>query len=241
MHGLVVLDEHDEVLRPAILWNDQRTAAECDLIRAADRARSGSSQITGNDALTGLTAPKLVWVRDHEPTFGAGSRTSAAQGLSPAATDGRARDGQGGRLRHAAVRPCRARLVGRSRRRAGHRRRLAAANVRGPARSPAPSRAAAAEATGLVAGTPVVAGGGDQSANAVGVGAVIEPGAMALSVGTSGVVFATHRASAIRAARPSACLLPRRARSMAHDVGHALGGRQPALVARRPRARRPFR
>ena len=66
MHGLVLLDAADRVLRPAILWNDQRTAAECDLIRATigpDRLIA----ITGNDAVTGLTAPKLVWVRDHEP------------------------------------------------------------------------------------------------------------------------------------------------------------------------------
>ena len=54
------------MLRPAILWNDQRTAAECDEIRAAV-GRERLIEITGNDALTGFTAPKLVWVRDHEP------------------------------------------------------------------------------------------------------------------------------------------------------------------------------
>ena len=56
----------DAVLRPAILWNDQRTAAECDVIRAAVGPERLIA-ITGNDALTGFTAPKLVWVRDHEP------------------------------------------------------------------------------------------------------------------------------------------------------------------------------
>ena len=66
MHGLVLLDESDRVLRPAILWNDQRTAAECDAIRAA-LGPERLIAITGNDALTGFTAPKLVWVRDHEP------------------------------------------------------------------------------------------------------------------------------------------------------------------------------
>jgi xylulokinase len=66
MHGAVLLDETSEVLRPAILWNDQRTAAECDLIREAIGPERLIS-ITGNDALTGFTAPKLVWVRDHEP------------------------------------------------------------------------------------------------------------------------------------------------------------------------------
>ena len=66
MHGLVVLDEHGEVLRPAILWNDQRTAAEC----AEIEERVGLErliQLTGNRALTGFTAPKLLWLRNHEP------------------------------------------------------------------------------------------------------------------------------------------------------------------------------
>src|SRR5262245_12061824 len=66
MHGLVLLDEEGTVLRPSILWNDQRTAAECDEIRA----RVGKArlvELTGNDALTGFTAPKVLWVRNHEP------------------------------------------------------------------------------------------------------------------------------------------------------------------------------
>ena len=62
----MLLDAAGEVLRPAILWNDQRTAAECDAIREAVGA-ARLIEITGNDALTGFTAPKLVWVRDHEP------------------------------------------------------------------------------------------------------------------------------------------------------------------------------
>jgi xylulokinase len=66
MHGLVVLDERGDVIRPAILWNDQRTAAEC----AEIEARIGLErliQLTGNRALTGFTAPKLLWLRTHEP------------------------------------------------------------------------------------------------------------------------------------------------------------------------------
>ena len=61
MHGAVLLDAHDAVLRPAILWNDQRTAAECDQIRERVGKRR-LIEITGNDALTGFTAPKLVSV-----------------------------------------------------------------------------------------------------------------------------------------------------------------------------------
>jgi xylulokinase len=66
MHGLVALDERDRVLRPAILWNDQRTAAEC----AEIERRVGPErliELTGNRALTGFTAPKLLWLRAHEP------------------------------------------------------------------------------------------------------------------------------------------------------------------------------
>jgi xylulokinase len=66
MHGLVVLDDADRVLRPAILWNDQRTGAECTEIEA----RVGLERLivlTGNRALTGFTAPKLLWLRRHEP------------------------------------------------------------------------------------------------------------------------------------------------------------------------------
>ena len=66
MHGLVVLGADDRVLRPAILWNDQRTAAEC----AEIEERIGLErliELTGNRALTGFTAPKLLWLRRHEP------------------------------------------------------------------------------------------------------------------------------------------------------------------------------
>src|SRR5918998_4522738 len=66
MHGLVALDERERVLRPAILWNDQRTAAEC----AEIEERIGLERLialTGNRALPGFTAPKLLWLRRHEP------------------------------------------------------------------------------------------------------------------------------------------------------------------------------
>ncbi len=66
MHGLVLLDESGQVLRPAILWNDQRTQAQCNEIHE----RVGKErfiQITGNVALTGFTAPKILWVKENEP------------------------------------------------------------------------------------------------------------------------------------------------------------------------------
>src|SRR5437868_12843079 len=66
MHGLVLLNEQKQVLRPAILWNDQRCGAECDEIRARI-VLDQLVQITGNDALTGFTAPKILWVEKNEP------------------------------------------------------------------------------------------------------------------------------------------------------------------------------
>jgi len=188
MHGAVLLDDANVVLRPAILWNDQRTGEECDLIRA----RIGLERlvaITGNDALTGFTAPKLLWVQRHEPD----TWRRVAHVLLPKdylrlrLTGDHAMDkadGAGTQLFDLAAREW-SPVV------------LAALDIapglmppthEGPEVTGVLSRAGA-EACGLRAGTPVVAGGGDQSANAVGVGAV-RPGVVALSLGTSGVVFA---------------------------------------------------
>ena len=66
MHGLVALDDADRVLRPAILWNDQRTGAECAEIEERFGLRE-LVRLTGNRALPGFTAPKLLWLRKHEP------------------------------------------------------------------------------------------------------------------------------------------------------------------------------
>lgn len=189
MHGLVLLDEAGEVLRPAILWNDQRTGAQCDAIRA----RLGLErlvQITGNNALPGFTAPKILWVQQNEPAIYARARhillpkdyiryrLTGEYAMDKA-------DGSGTILFDLKSRNWSPEV-------------LEALNI--PAEWLPPTyegpeitgrvHAAAAESTGLRAGTPVVAGGGDQAAQAVGVGA-IEPGIVALTLGTSGVVFAT--------------------------------------------------
>ena len=188
MHGLVLLDASDAVLRPAILWNDQRTAAECDAIRAAVGA-DRLIEITGNDAVTGLTAPKLVWVRDHEPEIW----RQVAHVLLPKdyvrlqLTGDHAMDkadGAGTLLFDLAARDWSSVMLDSLAIDADWLPRTS----EGPVVTGAITAAAAA-ATGLRAGTPVVAGGGDQAANAVGVG-VVSPGTMALSLGTSGVVFA---------------------------------------------------
>jgi xylulokinase len=187
MHGAVLLDQGDAVLRPAILWNDQRTSVECDLIRQAVGLERLVA-ITGNDAVTGLTAPKLVWVRDHEPTVW----DRIAHVLLPKdfvrlqltgehAID-RA-DGAGTLLFDLAARDWSADVLEALR----IPREWMPRTFEGPEVTGTVSRAAA-ELTGLRPGTPVVAGAGDQAANAVGVGA-LAPGTMALSLGTSGVVF----------------------------------------------------
>ena len=188
MHGLVLLDASNRVLRPAILWNDQRTAHACDEIREA-LGRERLIALTGNDAVTGLTAPKLVWVRDHEPDVW----RATAHALLPkdyvrlSLTGVHAldmADGAGTLLFDLAARDWSPEVLDALR----IPREWLPATYEGPAVTGSIS-AAAAEATGLRAGTPVVAGGGDQSANAVGVGAV-SPGTVALSLGTSGVIFA---------------------------------------------------
>ena len=192
MHGLVLLDAADRVIRPAILWNDQRTAHACDEIREAVGA-ARLIELTGNDAVTGLTAPKLVWVRDHEPDAWARVRhvllpkdyvrlrltgehaLDKADGAGTLLFDLAARDWSPEVLEALRISPA-----------------WLPATHEGPVVTGVVTAEAAA-ATGLRAGTPVVAGGGDQSANAVGVGA-LDPGTVALSLGTSGVVFAPTEA-----------------------------------------------
>ncbi|MCL2253263.1 MAG: xylulokinase [Lachnospiraceae bacterium] len=66
MHGLVILDENDEVIRPAILWNDGRTTAECDYLNL-EIGREKLSEYTANIAFAGFTAPKILWVKNNEP------------------------------------------------------------------------------------------------------------------------------------------------------------------------------
>jgi xylulokinase len=189
MHGLTLLDDEGIVIRPAILWNDQRTGRQCDEIRE----RLGKEQlikITGNDALTGFTAPKILWVREEEPEIFARARSfllpkdylrfrltgvqasDRAGGAGTLLMDLQARNWSQTVL-DALELPVE--FVPRS---------FEGTEITGFI------SAAAAEVTGLREGTPVVAGGGDQAAGAVGVGAVTE-GIISLALGTSGVVFAT--------------------------------------------------
>jgi len=211
MHGAVLLDGSDEPLRPAILWNDQRTAAECDEIRELV-GPSRLIEITGNDALTGFTAPKLLWVRRHEPD----TWRHLAHVLLPKdyvrlrLTGDRAvdkADAAGTLLLDLAARDWSAEVLSALEIDV----RLLPPTWEGPEITGAITAEAGA-ATGLRPGTPVVAGGGDQAANAVGVGAVA-PGTMTLSLGTSGVVFGSTERPVYEA------------RGRVHAFCHAVPGR----------------
>ena len=189
MHGLVALDAAGEPVRPAILWNDQRTATECDEVRQAI-GRERLIQITGNDALAGFTAPKILWVRRHEPDIYARIRhvllpkdyirfrLTGEYALDKA-------DGSGTLLFDLARRDWSAEVTDALE----IPREWLPPTFEGTAIT-GRLTTRAAELTGLRPDIPVMAGGGDQSAQAVGVGAV-RPGTLALTLGTSGVVFAT--------------------------------------------------
>jgi len=210
MHGLVLLDEAGNVLRPAILWNDQRTQGQCDAIHRII-GREKFIQITGNVALTGFTAPKILWVKENEPEVFAKAKhvllpkdyvryqltgeyaMDKADGAGTVLFDLKSRDWSDEVLSVLEI-P-----------REWMPRTFEGTEFTGYVTEEA------ASLTGLKAGTPVAAGGGDQAAGAVGVGAV-EPGIIGLTVGTSGVVFATT---------PSALIEPE---GRLHAFCHAVPG-----------------
>jgi xylulokinase len=210
MHGLVLLDASGQVLRPAILWNDQRTQNQCDEIHL----RVGKEkliQITGNLALTGFTAPKILWVAENEPDVYEKTKhillpkdyvrfcLTGEYAMDKA-------DGSGTILFNLKKRSWSPEILAAL----GIDPEFMPPTFEGPEFTGALTNEAE-KATGLKAGTPVVAGAGDQAAQAVGVGAV-EPGVIALTVGTSGVVFATT---------PSAMIDPE---GRLHAFCHALPG-----------------
>jgi len=178
MHGLVALDASDTPIRPAILWNDGRTAAQC----AEIEERVGLETLiarTGNRALTGFTAPKLLWLREHEPE----SYGRIASILLP-------KDYVRLRLcgEHAVdVADASGTLLFDVANRTWSEEVLEALEL-----DPAwlPRALESPEVSGETSdGVPVAAGAGDQAAGALGVG-VDRPGPLAIALGTSGVVFA---------------------------------------------------
>jgi xylulokinase len=189
MHGLVMLDKSDQVLRPAILWNDQRTGPQCEEITVRVGGLDRLLALTGNQVLPGFTAPKIVWVRENEPavyektthillpkdyvrfllTGEYATEVSDASGMSLLDVE----------------------------KRAWSKEMLSALDIP-TAWLPTCTESdqvsgriseSAAKATGLRVGTPVVGGGGDQAAQAVGSG-IVTSGVISVTSGTSGVVFA---------------------------------------------------
>mgnify|MGYP006271802899 CR=1 FL=1 len=189
MHGSVFLDERDRVLRPAILWNDQRTAEQCDAIEQAAGGRKALIRMVGNPALTGFTAPKILWLRDHEPKrFAKCVRVLLPKDHVRLRMTGEhfmdVSDASGTLLLDVAKRRWNTQLFDKldlphdllpplleSHEVAGHLTKDAAKHL------------------GLAAGTPVAAGGGDQPVGAVGNG-ITTAGIVSATLGTSGVVFA---------------------------------------------------
>jgi len=188
MHGLVMLDADDQVIRPAILWNDQRTAAECrQMTETVGYERL--IEMVCNPALTGFTAPKILWVRSNEPRnyercrkvllpkdyvrfrMSGAFATEVSDASGMLLLDIRKRDWCTEVLDALQI-----------------DRDLLADCYESPEVS-AQVSAAAAEELGIAAGTPIVGGGGDQAAGAVGNG-IVKSGVISATIGTSGVVFA---------------------------------------------------
>lgn len=195
MHGAVFLDKDNQVLRPAILWCDQRTQAECDWI-TAQAGRDTLAAMIGNPVLTGFTSPKIVWLRHHEPDLYA----RVARVLLPKdyirllltgtlATE--VSDASGTALFDVARRTWSADM-------------LAAVDIPAAWMPPCAESVemtshvslSGAAQTGLAAGTPVAGGVGDQAAGAVGCG-IVEPGTVSSMVGTSAVLFAFAQAPTV--------------------------------------------
>jgi len=188
MHGATLLDEHDRPLRPAILWNDGRSFADCATL---ERRVLQSRTITGNLAMPGFTAPKLAWVRDNEPELFERTRTvllpkdyvrlwmtgDKASDMSDSAgtlwLDVAARDWSDVMLDATGLT------------RDQMPRLFEGSQITGTLRADIAAR------WGMNA-VPVAAGGGDNAAGAAGVG-VVRHGDALLSLGTSGVIFVATR------------------------------------------------
>jgi xylulokinase len=188
MHGLVLLDEAGKVLRPCIMWNDQRTAAQCaEIERKVGRAKL--IEMVGKPALTGFTAGKILWVRENEPEVYRRVRhvllpkdyvrfrltgtfaVDVADGSGTLLMDVRRRAWSDELLRLLDIRQDWLPAL--------HESNEVVAEV----------STGAASDTSLRAGIPVVAGAGDQAAQSIGTG-IAREGIVSVTIGTSGVVFA---------------------------------------------------
>ncbi len=188
MHGLVLLDADGNVLRPSIIWCDQRTATQCSQI-TQQVGEKRLIDLTSNPALTNFTLPKIWWVQQHEPQIWSRVqsvllpkdyfryRLTGARVIDVAEASGTLffnvsrREWSKPMLDLSGIRENQLPVVLESHEISGHVSKEGAS------------------ASGLLAGTPIVAGAGDQAAGAVGMG-IVRPGAVSATIGTSGVVFA---------------------------------------------------
>lgn len=189
MHGSVFLDKDHDVIRPAILWNDQRTAQECTEIENKVGGRSKLIEMVANPALTGFTAPKILWLKHHEPK----NYARVDKILLPKdyirfcltnefATD--VSDASGTLLLDVRARQwCKPLCDRLDIKQSVLPKVYESEDVTGVLTD------SAAKKLGLPKGVPVVAGGGDQAAGAIGNG-VVKRGIISATMGTSGVVFA---------------------------------------------------
>ena len=211
MHGLVMLDASGTVIRPSLIWCDQRSQPQVDFVNA----KVGKGKVLdfiANPVLTGFTLPKLLWVRDHEPaSFGRMRKMLLPKDYVRYRLTGdyasEVSDASGTAVfdvvhRRWSFDMMYALWLDRAILPEVHESSDVTGNI----------SAIAAELTGLVAGTPVVGGGGDQASSAVGNG-IVEPGIVSCTIGTSGVVFAHMEEVAYDAA------------GRAHTFCHAVRGK----------------
>ncbi len=189
MHGAVLIDKNGKVLRPAILWNDQRTFKECEEIEKSAGGQKKLIKLVANPALTGFTAPKILWVRKNEPSI----YRKIKKILLPkdyirfkltgvVATD--LSDASGTLLLDVVNRRWNKSLL----------KKLRIDEDLLPPCYESPEitgfiTARSAKLIGLPEGIPVIAGAGDQPAAAIGAG-IVKKGILSATIGTSGVVFA---------------------------------------------------
>jgi len=188
MHGLVILDGDNKVIRPSLIWCDQRSQAQVDAING----KVGRAQVLSyiaNPVLTGFTLPKLLWVRDNEPEHYARVRKMLLPKdyvrfrlTGEFATE--VSDASGTALFDVVKREWSSPMI-----EALSLDRSILPECRESVAVSGAVTPAMATLTGLAAGTPVVGGGGDQAASAVGNG-IVELGIVSCTLGTSGVVFA---------------------------------------------------
>ena len=189
MHGSVFLADAEKPLRPALLWNDQRTAEQCAEIESKAGGRERLIELVANPALTGFTAPKILWVRQHEPKVYAKTKHILLPKdyirfcmTGEYATE--VSDASGTLLLDVANRKWSDELlsileIDKSLMPSMHESHEVSGRLTAPG----------AKALGLAPGIPVVGGGGDQAAGAVGNG-IVTSGVVSATLGTSGVVFA---------------------------------------------------